>query len=48
MIYETPVNVGIKSPSEVNILKINKEDFSIKEIPTDVVLKKAKELLNGL
>ena len=48
MIYETPVNVGIKSPSEVNILKINKEDFSIKEIPTNVVLEKAKELLNGL
>jgi len=48
MIYETPVNIGIKSPSEVNILKINKHDFSIKEIPYEVVLQKAKELLNGL
>ena len=48
MIYETPVNVGIKSPSEVNILKINKQDFSIKEIPYETVLQKAKELLNGL
>lgn len=48
MIYETPVNIGIKSPSEVNILKINKNDFSIKEIPVKVVLHQAKELLNGL
>jgi len=48
MIFETPVNIGIKSPSEVNILKINKQDFSIKEIPYKIVLQKAKELLNGL
>jgi len=48
MIYETPINIGIKSPSEVNILKINKQDFSIKEIPYETVLQKAKELLNGL
>lgn len=48
MIYETPVNIGIKSPSEVNILKINKNDFSIKEIPPKIILQKAKELLHGL
>ena len=48
MIYETPVNIGIKSSSEVNILKIDKQDFSIKEIPYKTVLQKAKELLNGL
>ena len=48
MIYETPINIGIKSPSEVNILKINKQDFSIKEIPYETVLQKAKDLLNGL
>jgi len=48
MIYETPINIGIKSPSEVDILKINKQDFSIKEIPYKTVLQKAKELLNGL
>ena len=48
MIYETPKNIGIKSPSEVNILKINKQDFSIKEIPYETVLQKAKELLNRL
>ena len=48
MIYQTPTNVGIKSPSEVNILKINKNDFSIKEIPYQTILQKAEELLNGL
>ena len=45
MIYETPNNIGIKSPSEVNILKINKNDFSIKEIPSQEVVNRAKELL---
>ncbi len=49
MIYETPQNVGIKSPSEVDILKINKNDFSIKEIDYHKVVQKAKGLLeNGL
>lgn len=48
MIYETPKNVGIKSPSDVNILKIDKNDYSIKEIPPTVVIDKAKELLYGL
>ncbi|QOP44242.1 lipopolysaccharide heptosyltransferase I [Sulfurimonas sediminis] len=48
MIYETPINVGIKSPSNVNILKIDKNDFSIKEIPVEKVTNKAKELLYGL
>jgi len=45
MIYETPKNIGIKSPSKVNIMKIDKNDFSINEIPVDDVVKKAKELL---
>lgn len=45
MIYETPKNIGIKSPSEVNINKINKNDFSIKEIPVATILQKAKELI---
>lgn len=47
MIYETPINFGIKSPSEVNIFKINKNDFSIKEIKPQQILQKAKELLNN-
>jgi len=46
MIYETSKNIGIKSPSKVNIMKINKNDFSIKEIPYERVVKEAKELLN--
>ncbi len=45
MIYETPQNIGIKSPSVVDILKINKNDFSIKEIDYHEVVQKAKGLL---
>lgn len=45
MIYETPQNIGIKSPSEVDIFHINKNDFSIKEIEVEAILTKAKELL---
>lgn len=45
MIYETPINVAIKSPSEVNILKIDKNDFSIKDIKTSQIILQAKELL---
>lgn len=45
MIYETPINIGIKSDSEVDIYKINKNDFSIKEIKVEEILNKAEELL---
>jgi heptosyltransferase-1 len=49
MIYETPKNIGIKSPSKVDIFKIDKNDFSIKEIKVDEIVKKAWELLeNGI
>jgi heptosyltransferase-1 len=49
MIYETPKNIGIKSPSKVDILKIDKNDFSIKEIKPQTIANKAKELLaNGI
>ena len=48
MIQETSKNIGIKSSSKVNLLKINKNDFSIKDIPSERVLTKAKELLYGL
>jgi len=49
MIGESAKNIGIKSPSNVNILKINKNDFSIAEIQENNILNKAKELLyNGL
>ncbi len=45
MIFETPLNIGIESPSEVDINKIDKNDFSIKDIPVSLIVKKAKELL---
>ena len=45
MIYETPINIAIESPSNVDILKINKEDFSIKEIDFLEIAKKVRELL---
>ncbi len=47
MLYETPKNVALKSPSKVNILKINKNDFSIQDISPEKVTQKAKELLNN-
>jgi len=46
MIYETPINKSIKSPSKVDINKIDKNDFSISEIDVDEVYKMAKGLLN--
>ena len=48
MIYETTQNIGIKSPSKVNILKIDKNDFSIQDIEYEIVVQKAKELLHDL
>ena len=45
MIYETSINIGIESPSSVNIFKIDKNDFSIKEIEVQTIVEKAKELL---
>ena len=45
MIFPTALNIGIKSPSSVNILKINRNDFSIREIDPSIILQKAKELL---
>ena len=45
MIYETPKNVALESSSEVNILKINKNDFSIKEIKVSAIVGQAQELL---
>lgn len=49
MIYETPKNIALHSPSDVNIFKINKNDFSINEIKVDEIVKTAKELLeNGI
>jgi heptosyltransferase I len=45
MIFPTASNLGIKSPSSVNILKINRDDFSICDIDPISVIETAKELL---
>jgi heptosyltransferase-1 len=45
MIYKTPINRGIESSSEVDIYKINKNDFSIKDISTKEISTQAKRLL---
>ncbi|MGA9046302.1 lipopolysaccharide heptosyltransferase I [Sulfuricurvum sp.] len=45
MIFPTDINIGIKSPSPVNILKIDRNDFSIRDINPSVIIQKAKELL---
>ncbi len=46
MIFQTPKNIGIKSPSKVDIYKIDKSDFSICEIEVSEIVLRAKELLN--
>lgn len=45
MIYPTPINIGIKSPSEVDIFHINRNDFSINQIDPHRIAANAKELL---
>ena len=45
MIYPTKKNIGIKSPSIVDIFHINRNDFSINQIDPDLIATKAKELL---
>ena len=43
-VYVTPINRVIKSSSEVNHYKLNKNDFSIAQIDVQSVLKAAKQL----
>lgn len=44
-VYVTPINRIIKSKSEVNHYKLNKNDFSICEIKSEEIVKIAKKLL---
>ncbi len=46
-VYETPINRVIKSKSSVNHYKLNKNDFSIVEIPPQDIISMAQGLLNG-
>ncbi len=48
MIFETPKNIAIHSDSKVDILKINKSDFSIREIEPQKIIDKAKEIVDGI
>ncbi len=45
-VYQTEINKVVKSPSTVDPFKLNKEDFSIKEIKADEIVKMAQRLLN--
>lgn len=44
-IYITPINKAVKSKSEVDHYKLNKNDFSIQEIEASTIAQLAKELL---
>ena len=46
-VYETPINKVIKSSSTVDHYKLNKNDFSIRDIDSSEIVVMAKELLNG-
>ena len=43
--FQTPINTVLSSNSKINHYKLNKNDFSIKEIKVSDVVKIAKELL---
>lgn len=45
MIYETPINLACESSSDVNINKIDKNDFSIQTIDVNEIADKATQLL---
>jgi heptosyltransferase-1 len=46
-VYETPINKVIASNSKVNHYKLDKNDFSIQEIPTSTIITLANELLDA-
>jgi heptosyltransferase-1 len=46
-VYQTPINKVVKSKSEVNHYKLDKNDFSITKIPSHKIILTAKALLNG-
>ena len=48
MIFTTPKNLAIHSDSKVDIMKIDKNDFSIRNIEPHKIVNKAKELLGGI
>lgn len=47
-VYQTDINKVVKSASIVNPYKLNKQDFSIKEIDEQEIIVMANELLSGV
>lgn len=47
-VYVTPINKVVKSNSEVDHYKLNKNDFSIREIDSNDIVKIAKELIKPI
>jgi heptosyltransferase-1 len=45
-VYQTPINKVVKSSSPVNPFKLNKNDFSIRDIGENRIIEQALELLN--
>lgn len=45
-VYQTPINKVVKSASVVNPYKLNKQDYSIREISEHEIIDKARTLLN--
>lgn len=45
MMWQTSINISLQSASKVDPLKLDRSDMSIKEIPVELVYKKAMELL---
>ena len=43
--FQTPINKALKSGSKINHFKLDKNDFSIKEIKTSNIIKIANDLL---
>jgi len=46
MIFKTDINLALESPSKVDPLKLNRDDFSIKEISPEIIAQTASTLLN--
>ena len=44
-VYQTDINKAVKSASLVNPYKLNKQDYSIKEIDENEIIQLAKDLL---
>lgn len=46
-VYQTAINQVLKSPSQVDPYRLNKQDFSIKDIPETAILALAEQILYG-